>query len=153
MAAGVGGGVIQEHVSVIPGNQAVNEHDIGDIADPFLTFGRDQMARRSMQQLGGICRIRQEGIDHITQSRRGIAHPVGDVQPALGGFDGGRALAVFDFLNGMVIAAVDNGFGGDNGGIHAFRQTPSDAASGACVDEAVLGTGVESIFAVYKLRV
>ena len=63
------------------------------------------------------------------------------------------ALAVFHFHDGVIVARVDDFLINDFGMGDIIHQCPADAAAAACVDEAVLGTGIEGILAADKLGV
>ena len=75
------------------------------------------------------------------------------MEPAFGGLDGVRAFAVFGFLDGVVVTAVNDGLFGYFGIGDVVDERPADAAAATGVDEAVLRAGVEGVFAVDKFRV
>ena len=75
------------------------------------------------------------------------------MQPALRCFDGVGTLTVFHFHDRVIVARVDDFFINDFGMGDIIHQCPADAAAAACVDEAVLGTGIEGILAADKLGV
>ena len=63
------------------------------------------------------------------------------------------AFAVFHFLDGVIVAEVDDFLLLDYCAVHGIYQSPANAAAASRVNESVLRTCVEGIFAVHKLRV
>ena len=63
------------------------------------------------------------------------------------------AFAVFHFLDGVVMAEVYDLLLLDHCAVHGIYQSPANAAAASCINESVLRTCVEGIFAVHKLRV
>lgn len=100
--------------------------------------------------LPGLGQIGDEHIDHIPQAGGGVAHAVGDVQPALFGLDGRRALAVLGLGDGVVAAGAGDDLLVDDGVGDVLAQAKTYAAARAGVDEVVHGAGVEGVLAVDK---
>ncbi|MNG11037.1 hypothetical protein D3C84_945410 [compost metagenome] len=71
----------------------------------------------------------QEHIQHVTETRSGVAYAVRNMQPAFVRLDRGGALAVLDFLDRMVVALIDDRFLLNNGILNRLRQPPADAAA------------------------
>src|SRR5699024_8435090 len=86
--------------------------------------------------------------DHIPQPGGGVAHAVGDVQPAFFGLDGGGTLAVLGLGDGVVAAGAGDDLLVDDGVGDVLAQAKAYAAARAGVDEVVHGAGVEGVFAV-----
>ena len=76
---------------------------------------------------------------------------MGQVQPALGGLQGVRALTVLDLGYHMIMAGVDDFLLLHYGVFHRIYESPAYASAAAGIDEAVLGTGIEGIFTVHEL--
>ena len=74
------------------------------------------------------------------------------VQPALWRLDGCGAEAVLHLLDGMVLAVVDDNFVVDYSLLNARRQSPTNAAALAGLDEVVLRAGVEGVLFIDELR-
>ena len=75
------------------------------------------------------------------------------MQPPLGSFDGMRAFPVFHLLDGMIDALVEYLlFAGDFRMADIIDEGEADTSAVAGVDERILRTGVESIFAINKFR-
>ncbi len=146
--AGVGRGVIDEHRSVGIADPAVAEQHVHDVADVFAPLGGHEEAGGLRNHARGIIERRHIQVQHITQAAGAAAHAVRQVQPALRRLEGMRSLPVLDFLDGMVVAQVDDLFGSDDGMFHGIDQGPADAAAAACIDESVLRTGIKGIFSV-----
>ena len=74
-----------------------------------------------------------------------------NVYPTLGSLYRNSACAVLDLCDRVVLSGRDhNLFGADNGIIDILAQTEAYTATGACLNEIVLRTCIESIFAVNK---
>lgn len=89
----------------------------------------------------------EEEIEHVAQARSRIAHPMRHVQPAFFGLDRRGALAVFDLLDSVISAAVDNDFLIDHCFFNAGRKTPADAAALARLNKTILRPGIEGVLA------
>ena len=153
MEPGVGGSVVDEDGAVLFGDPAVGEDDVRDIADALRADGGDEVALRFGDDLGGIFQFGEEEVEDVAQTGGRVADPVGEVQPAVLGFDRGRALAVLEFVDRVVGPPVDDGFLAGAGLFHRGAECPADAAAGACVDETVLRAGVERVFSANEFRV
>ena len=152
MHAGVGRGVVDEHLAVRVGNPAVGKEHVHHVAHVFPAFRGHEEAAGLGNHPGRVFQGGHIQVQHIAQAAGAAPHAVGQVQPALGGFDGVRALAVLHFLNGVVEAPVDDFLLLDDGVLHAVHQGPAYSAAVARVDEAVLRAGIEGIFSVHELR-
>ena len=64
-----------------------------------------------------------------------------------------RSFAVLHFLDGVVEAFLDDGFLLHLGMSDVVDECPTDATAAACVDESVLWTRVEGVFAIHELWV
>ena len=113
MQAGVTGRIINIHLAVIVRNGTVGKHNVGHIAHALPAAGGNQEPGRLGNDLPRFLEVGHKNIDDIPQPCRRVAHAVGNVQPALVGFDGGRTLAVLGFGDGVVAAG-----GGDDLLIH-----------------------------------
>ena len=75
------------------------------------------------------------------------------MKPPLGSLDGVGAFAIFHFRDGVVVAGVDDFFVLHLSMGDVVDQCPADAATAARIDETILRTGVEGVFAIDELRV
>ena len=64
-----------------------------------------------------------------------------------------RTFAILHFLDGMIIALIDDLLFVHYGIGDIVNESPADASAAACVDESVLWTSIESILAIDKFRV
>ncbi len=60
---------------------------------------------------------------------------------------------VLHLLNGMIITLVDNLLFLHLSMGYVVHQRPADTTTAAGINKAILRTGIEGIFAIYKLRV
>ena len=121
-----------------PGRVAV-DGPFPDVHGPVLAPGLiegdpDDDRGMVLQMVDHPLQFGHEHVQHITQTGSGIAYTVSQVQPALFGFNGRGALAVFYFFDGVVHLAVDNHFGFHFGFGHVIHQTPTDTAAGTDAD-------------------
>ena len=63
-----------------------------------------------------------------------------------------RALAILYLSDGMVMTGVDDLLLFHLGVGDVVHQCPADTTTRTCIDEAILRTGIEGIFAVDELR-
>src|ERR1017187_1041324 len=137
IGARVGRSVINEHL-IATAHPAVGESYIGDIADAFLAFGRQEIAARFGDHFVRSLQVAKETIENVTQAGRGVAHTMGEVQPTLLRLQRRGANTVLDLVNSVVLATVEDHLFRDYGMLHVGPQPPSDAAALARVDKAVL---------------
>lgn len=152
MQPGIRRGVIDKDGAIGFGDPAIAEDDIGNIPDSLGTLGCDEIAAGFCKDAGGIFEIGKEEVEDIAQSGSGVAHSVCEVEPAFRSLQRSGALSVFQFADGVVNAAVDDGFRAGDADFHGVAEGPADASSGTGVDESILGPGVESVFPVHKFR-
>lgn len=153
MQTGIRRGVIDKDGAIGFGDPAIAEDDIGNIPDPFGTLGCDEIAAGFCKDAGGIFEIGKEEVEDIAQACCGVADAMREVEPAFRSLQWGGALSVFQFADGVVKAAVDDGFRAGDSDFHGVAEGPADASSRAGVDESILGPGVESVFPVHKFGV
>jgi len=72
------------------------------------------------------------------------------VEPAVILLDRRWALAIFDFVDRMINARIDDAFLASAGFFHVGTKCPTDTAAGASVDEAVLRSRIERVFALHE---
>ena len=104
MQARITGGIINIHLTVIIRNSTIGKYHVGNIADALPATRRDQKSGRFGNHFPGLFQIGHKQVDHIAQALRSVAHAVGNVQPAPGRLDVGRALAVLAFGDGVAAA-------------------------------------------------
>src|SRR5699024_9193581 len=138
--------------AVLPGNGAVGEHHVGHIAHTLPATGRDEEAGGFGNDLPGFFQVGDEEILHVPQSGGGVAHAVGNVQPALFGLDGGGTFAVLGLGDGVVTAGAGDDLLVDGGVGDILTQAKADASARTGIDEIVHGAGIEGVLAVHKLR-
>lgn len=153
MEARIGGGVVDEHRAIRFSDPSVRENDIRDISDAFGTFWRDEVTAGFGDDFGGVLEVGEEEVKDIAETCGGVADTVSEVEPAFLGFDRSGALSVFEFVNGVVSPAVDDGFGAGDRIFHGIAESPADAAAGTRVDKPVLRARVEGVFATDKFGV
>ena len=151
MQTGVAGGVVEVEGAVVVGYPSVGEEDIGDVAHALVVGRGHEVAGRGGDDLGRVVERGHVGVEDVAEAGCAGADAMGKVEPSLGGLDGMGAFAVLHFLDGVVVAGVDDGFFLHFGMGDVVYQGPSDASAAACLDEVVLRTGVEGVFAVDKL--
>ena len=142
MHTGIAGSIIDEHFSILVCNPSVGEQHVGYIAHAFLAFGYHESACGRGYHTGGIVQGGHVHIQHIAQTCGATAHAVRQMQPALGSLDGMGTFAVLHFLDGVVIALVDDGFLGYFRLGHVVHQRPADSASASRINESVLRAGI-----------
>ena len=103
--ARITGGIINIHLTVIIRNSTIGKYHVGNIADALPATRRDQKSGRFGNHFPGLFQIGHKQVDHIAQALRSVAHAMGNVQPATGRLDVGRALAVLAFGDGVAAAA------------------------------------------------
>ena len=149
---GVGGGVVNEYLSVVVGDPAVAEYDIGYIAYSFFPDGCYKVASRFIDDPGQVFEVGHKQIEGIAQACGGVSDAVGEVQPAQPGFDRRGTQTILCLINGMIDPWIDDDFFVYDGICDRCCKAEGYPAAAAGVDKAVLGTGVESVFAFYQFR-
>ena len=66
MNPGIGGSVVNVYFSVLSGDDAVAEYDIGDVANSFLTLRGDKVPTWAMSDFVRLLQIREERIENIS---------------------------------------------------------------------------------------
>ena len=150
MQPGVAGGIVDVQLAVVPRDGAVGEHHVGHVAHPLGAKGRDQVAGRLGNDLPGLGQVGDKDVDHIPQAGGGVAHAVGDVQPALFGLDGRRALAVLGLGDGVVAPGAGDDLLVDDRVGDIVTGAKADAAARTGVDKVVHRPGEEGVLAVHK---
>ena len=64
-----------------------------------------------------------------------------------------RTFTILHLLDGVIVAPVDNLLFLHLGMGYVVHQRPADTTTAAGINKAILRTGIEGIFAIYKLRV
>ena len=124
--AGVRGAIVNEHLPILARYPAVAEDHIRNIADPLLALRRKEIARRAVSDHLWASEFAEHEVEHVAQSGRRIAHPMGEVQPAFLGLDGRGAEAVLYLFDSVIFPVIDDGFLLNEGVLHAGGETPSD---------------------------
>ena len=148
----VAGSIIDEYLAIFIRNPTVGEQDVHHIADIFPSFRRHEESGRLGNDLRRVLKRSHVHIEHIAQSRSTSAHAMRQVQPTLRGLDRMRSLTVLDLLYSMVMTMVDYLLICNHYLFHAVHKRPANAAAVTGVNESVLRTCVEGIFAVHELR-
>ena len=153
MHARVGRGVVDEHAAVGVGNPTVGESHIHDVAQIFVAFRNEEISARLSDDARGVVESRHVHIQDIAQSVGRSTNAMRQMKPPLGSLDGVGAFAIFHFRDGVVVAGVDDFFVLHLSMGDVVDQCPTDAATAARIDETILRTGVEGVFAIDELRV
>ena len=151
--AGVAGGVVDVDCAVGSSNGAVGENDVADIAYALIAHGGDEVAAGLGDHAGAVVEGRGKSVDDVPETRGGVTHAVGDVDPAPVRFDGHRARAVFALGDGVIAADGGHLFLVDDRVRDVIAQAEADASAAAGLDEIVHRAGIEGVFAVYEFRV
>ena len=151
MEPGVCGGVVDKHLAVAL-YPAVGEGYVHHIADVLVAFGHKEPSTWSGNDTCGVIQGGHIHIEHIAQPARRCAYTMREVKPPLGRLDGRRSFAVLDLIDGLIVTGLDYAFVARLGTRDIFGEGPTDAATFSGFDETILGTGVEGILPVHKLR-
>ena len=153
MHAGVAAGVVDEHLAIGVGYPTIGEGHVHNVANIFLTLGNKEVAARLGYYPGGVVEGSHIQIEDIAQTRGAAPDAMGEMEPSAGCFYGMGTLAVLYLHYGVIVAAVYYGLLLYLGMGYVVDKSPPDATARAGVDEAILGTGVEGILSIDKLRV
>ena len=149
----VGRSVVDEYCSVFVGNPAVGEKYIAYVTYTLLTLGYHKGPTGSGNQFRRVFQGSHVHIEHITQSGGTTADTMSQMQPSFRSLDGMRTFTILHLLDGVIVAPVDNLLFLHLGMGYVVHQRPADTTTAAGINKAILRTGIEGIFAIYKLRV
>ena len=153
MHTGIAGSIVNKYLTVLIGNPSVGEQDIRHITDTFFADGSHEVSGRSGYDLGRVFQRSHVHIEYVAKTGSTTTHAMCQMQPSFGGLDGVRTFTVLHFLDGVVVAEVNNLFFLHFGAGHVVHQCPTDTTTTAGIDETVLRTSVEGILAIHKFRV
>jgi hypothetical protein len=91
-----------------------------------------------MQNFIRLFQIGQKGVQYVPQSGSRISHPVGNMQPTFFGFDGSRALPVFDFFDGVILPFIDDDLFVNLSLFNILSHSPANTAACTGLDKVIL---------------
>ena len=152
MHTGVGRSVVDKDLTVAVGNPTVGKGHVHHIAYIFVTLRHKEIAAGLGDHLCGIIEGRHIHIKDIAQTVGRGTYAMRQMQPTFRGLDGMRALTVLHLRDGVVVTGVDDLLFLHLSMGDVIDECPTDTATGARIDEAILRTGIESIFPIHELR-
>ena len=153
MHTGICRSVIDKHLTILISYPAIGKSHIHHVAKILVALRNEEEATRTGNNLCWVVKGGHIHIQHIAQTISRGTHTMSQVQPALGGLDGMRALTILHLGDGVVFAFVDNLLFLDFSMGDVVDQCPANAATRTRIDKAILRTGIEGILAIHKFRV
>ena len=148
----IGRCIINVYFAIFTQNPSIAKNYIRDITDALIIFRCNEISSGPGYNFRRIFQVGHKHIEDISQAGSCVAHTMCQLEPPFGGFNRSRSQAVLDFFYRMICSIVDDGLAADNRMLYSICQSPADAASGACLDKAVLRSRVKSIFSLNHFR-